>query len=169
VTEAEFFSLPESKESLELIDGEVIRSPAPLPSHQVLVRKLASALGDWSQSHPPAFVGGAPLDVRLAPGRVVKPDLFLVLAGVTDARRLVDGTPDLVVEVLGVNRSYDRLTKRIVYSDAGVTEYWVVDPEERVIELVSGLQVLAAESGHLHSRVAEGFGIDAADLFTAAA
>jgi Uma2 family endonuclease len=136
VTEEEFLSLPESTDRIELLDGEVIVSPSPSFRHQRILLTLVRELSAWAASHPPATVAIAPLDVRFAPSRILQPDALVVLAGIPDdAATPLDVLPDLVVEVLSGRRSYDRITKRVVYAEAGVAEYWVVDDETRSIEV----------------------------------
>lgn len=169
VTEEEFFSLPESLEHIELLDGEIVVSPAPSPLHQLVVLELGSRLHAWARQHPPAAVGLAPLDLRVAPGRVLQPDLFLALGGFS-ARATPPLTliPDLVVEVVSGRRSYDRITKRAIYAEAGVPEYWIVDPLLSVVERVVGDQTQVFAAGaRLESVVAPGLAVEVSELFPA--
>lgn len=169
VSEEEFLSLPESMDRIELLDGEVIVSPAPTPLHQKVLGKLYRVFCSWQEAHPPAEVGLSPLDVRLAPGRIVQPDLFLVLAGFSPrAAPPLDLVPSLVVEVVSARRSYDRITKRSVYADAGVAEYWIVDPLLGQVELVAGIQTLGViTGGAVESRVAPGLRAALTEIFPA--
>ncbi len=162
-SEEEFLALPEGPDRIELIDGEVIVSPSPLPLHQVVVGRLYVALQAWAAEHPPAFVGLSPLDVRLGTDRIVQPDLFVVRGGV-DPRRIVDTVPDLVVEVLSGNRAYDRLAKRALYEEAGVGEYWIADPDARRIEQVTGGRILAA-TDRLRAAALDGVEVDVEAVF----
>jgi Uma2 family endonuclease len=92
--------------------------------------------------------------------------VFLLLRGSGALRkRPVELVPDLVVEVLSGNRSHDRLTKRLLYAEAGVPEYWIVDPVGRHVEVVAGLETRETARKRLSSRVAEGLVIDVAALF----
>jgi Uma2 family endonuclease len=165
MTEEEFLSLPESKDHLELIDGEVILMPGPVVQHQVIVGNVYLPLRAWAGSHPPAWVGLSPCDVRLRAGRIVQPDLFVLLDGLPALGKLVPRPPDLAVEVMSTWRSYDRLTKRLLYEEAGVREYWIVDPEERAIELVRGIETLEIAREKLTSRLAPGLTIDVPSIF----
>lgn len=169
VSEEEFLSLPESLDRVELLDGEVIVSAAPSPLHQHVLGELHDLFRAWARARPPATVGLAPLDVRLAPGRIVQPDLFLVLSGFSPrAAAPLHLVPDLVVEVTSLKRSYDRITKRSIYADAGVTEYWIVDPFLGQIEQVTGLETVAIiTEGSLESLVAPGLRVSVADIFPA--
>ncbi|MBN1242884.1 MAG: Uma2 family endonuclease [Spirochaetales bacterium] len=122
---------------LELIDGRVVMSPSPKRSHQTVLNRLFAALL--------AFLDGdvekiylAPMDVFLQPGmtdeaatRVVQPDLLVVLDPEKLAEDGIRGAPDFVVEVMPESSARkDLLEKRRLYEEAGVGEYWVVDPDE---------------------------------------
>lgn len=134
IDEAEFLSLAESTQKLELIDGEVILSPSPSFRHQRLLRRIVRALEDWADTQRSAVsIGIAPLDVRFAPGRILQPDAFLVLGSLADEQRSpIERVPELCIEVLSTNRAYDRMTKRLIYAEAGVRELWTVEADGRV-------------------------------------
>ena len=155
MSEERFLALPESMQRQELIDGEVYVSPSPNIGHQRAVGALFVLLRQWASGPGNAFIGLSPLDVRVAPGHIVQPDLFVLLGG-TPASTPIDEVPDLVIEVLSSNQSYDRLLKRYVYEQAGVREYWMVDVEAGVIEIaVDG--ALSEHHDTLTSDVLEGF------------
>lgn len=130
VTEEEFLALPESMERIELLDGEVIVSPSPSPWHQELLGRIVGSLRGWAaRQERPVFVGLAPLDVRFGSGRILQPGVFVVLAPVSfDDQGPLDRVPEICVEILSTNRSFDRLTKRVVYASSGVQELWLVEP-----------------------------------------
>ena len=102
VSEEEFLALPETMERVELLDGEVIVAPSPTARHQTLLVRLATRLQSWVEtSEHGAFVGLSPLDVRFAPGRILQPDVFVILGGVAGGHEgPLDTIPDLCVEVL---------------------------------------------------------------------
>ena len=167
VTEEEFLALPESHEHVELLDGEIIVTPSPTWDHQSIVLELSFRFRAWTAEHPPAAVGLSPMDVRFAKGRILQPDLF-VLAGPAVRGRPgpVLEIPELVVEVMSHHRAYDRLLKRGIYADSGVPEYWIVDPVDRQIEQVVGLETVAVvRDGDLTSRRLQGLVIDVPSLF----
>jgi Uma2 family endonuclease len=106
-------------------------------------------LADYVEQASLGEVFVAPLDVELAPDKVVQPDLLVVLrsgqAIVTESR--IIGAPDLIVEVASPSTaSYDRREKWNAYAAAGVVEYWIVDPSAQTIE------VLVLEQGSYRSR-----------------
>lgn len=129
VTEAEFLAI-DIRDGLrrELVDGEIVVTPSPVPHHQRASGRLYDVLRAWTHEHPPHEVFFAPLDIRFGPGRILEPDLAVFAALLPDTHPVAH-LPVLVVEVLSPStRSYDRLTKRMLYADAGVPEFWLVDP-----------------------------------------
>ena len=79
----------------------------------------------------------------------MQPDIIVTLPGWPGEvrRRGLEGAPDLLIEVLSPSsRGHDTLTKRALYSRAGVREYWIVDPEHRRVE------ILSLERDALHTR-----------------
>ena len=102
---------------------------------------------------------------------VVEPDVMVVCDASKVDDRGVKGAPDLIVEVLSPStQSHDRVTKFNLYRRAGVREYWLVDPESRVVQsfiLQNGQYVATASSGtdRLSVRVLEGCIIDLGDVF----
>jgi len=135
MTVAEFLSLPESNQPTELIEGEVVVSPAPIPRHQRCSGHLFIALNNLI---PNGEVFYAPIDLLLDDQNLLQPDLVWVAEGgrcaITD--KLLRGVPELVVEILspGTTRQ-DRDTKFALYERHGVTEYWIVDPVEAYLEV----------------------------------
>ncbi len=126
--------MPETAERIELLDGEIIVSPSPSYWHQELLMRLVSRLRDWAEkSSTPATVAMAPLDVRFGPDRILQPDCFVLFGTIPrEHEGPVTQTPALCVEVLSSNRTYDRMAKRLVYGEAGVTELWTVDLDATV-------------------------------------
>ncbi|MCB9663658.1 MAG: Uma2 family endonuclease [Alphaproteobacteria bacterium] len=129
VTEEEYLSWPPGHERRELLDGEVLVSPSCSFQHQQVVRRLALRLQAWCETHPPHQLAFAPLDIRFGPGRILQPDLVVLPHTLPDHTPTpITLLPALCVEVLSADVRYDRHTKRLVYAEAGLAEYWVVDP-----------------------------------------
>lgn len=130
VTEEEFLDQPESRERIELIDGEVYVAPSATYEHQLVCQEIVYQLELWVRSRTtlrPALCF-APCDIRFGQDRILQPDLFVVLAGLPrKAEMPLTVTPDLCVEVLSQDRTRDRVTKRTIYAEAGVRELWTVD------------------------------------------
>jgi Uma2 family endonuclease len=136
ITSKEFLELPESNLPTELINGEVIVSPSPEVYHQDVVGHTYLLL---MGRVPSGKVYISPLDVYLDDQNVVQPDVLWVAEGskcvVADGKRLKGG-PDLVVEVLSPNTArFDKKEKFRLYEKYGVREYWMVDPQLRLIEV----------------------------------
>lgn len=117
----------------------------------------------------------APVDVYLGETDTYQPDLIFIsrerMHIVEPAR--INGAPDLVVEILFPATAYYDLRKKFrVYERCGVREYWVVDPEEKVIEvfaLKEGKFVLvqrAEGTGEVSSGVIEGFTVSVEGIFS---
>ena len=82
----------------------------------------------------------APLDVFFPGADPVQPDIVVLLpdSHASLVVRGIEGPPDLLVEVLTPsNRGHDLLTKRALYARAGVREYWIVDPTNRTVEILT--------------------------------
>ena len=102
---------------------------------------MAQALGRHVLDRNLGLVFGPNLGVRLssAPERTCLPDIVVLLnhslAKLTEFG--VQGAPDIVVEVLSPStQGYDQSVKRDLYAQAGVPEYWLVDPNERSVEIL---------------------------------
>ena len=160
-------SLPESTERLELLDGEVILAPSRSYRHQLVLRRVVRALEDWVAGRGgDATIGMAPLDVRFAPGRILQPDAFLCFGATPEGHEgPITTIPDLCVEVLSSNRAYDRMTKRLVYAEAGVRELWTISTDG-AIERWCGERLSESEThqGRLTTPLLPDFVLDLRDL-----
>ena len=136
-TEADYFALPDTNQFIELSDGELVMPPHPTDTHQRVVGDLYVMLRNFVEHHRLGTVRLAPLPVRLWPGKIREPDILFVSKEHTDRMgEQFYGPPDLVVEVLSSGtRRTDRLEKPVEYAQAGVGEYWIVDPEGQTVEV----------------------------------
>ena len=132
--------LPGLSNRYELIDGELFVSPAPGIPHQRVLQNLQMALADYLGSNPIGIVvpgAGAVFSDYDA----VIPDLALVRHERWDqvvTGEKFTGALDLVIEVMSPgkeNRDRDLLVKRQLYAKYGVAEYWIVDAENRLVEV----------------------------------
>ena len=110
-------------------------TPAPSPRHQHILFTLGLRLREYAERYRLGIVL-PDVDVLFVSGQFLRPDLVFVpesaREGITD--RGVELPPGLIVEVLSpTSRSIDRVKKPRRYADFGVPEYWVADPEERVV------------------------------------
>jgi Uma2 family endonuclease len=144
----DLFSLPDDGKRYEIIEGDLYEMPAPSWVHVTVVMNLILLLGPLVRS-----LGGvlatAPADVFFEGADPVEPDIIVTLPGWSGKtrRRGLEGAPDLLIEVLSPSsRGHDTLTKRALYARAGVREYWIVDPENRTLE------ILTLDRDSLHTR-----------------
>ena len=130
--------LPEDGNQYELFDGELVMTPSPRAHHQEIVTKLSALLSQHVQRSSLGKVYVAPLDTIMDEHNVVQPDiLFVSRERVAEVvKEWIEGAPDLVVEVLSPSTFHKDLRRKMrVYSQFGVQEYWIVDPEEETLAL----------------------------------
>ena len=139
LTARDYFDLPPSDARYELIDGELVMSPTPVPEHQIFLYYLTKVVEAYITDNGLGRVIIAPQDVVLADDVVVQPDMMFISnarLGIIRWGRYVQGPPDLVVEVLSPSTArHDRLVKREIYARYGVREYWLADLVRRTIEV----------------------------------
>ncbi len=137
-TREEVLALPDDGNRYELIDGELVVSPSPRGLHQRAVIALFELVGPFVRRTRIGTVGLAPSDLDLRSGQLSQPDLFVV-SRKPDGREPIDwadyGIPFFIAEVTSPSTArYDRITKRRRYQRSGVAEYWIVDPDARIVE-----------------------------------
>jgi Uma2 family endonuclease len=133
----ELLALPDDGLRHELLDGEHVVTPAPSPDHQRVVGAFAAVIGRSLAEHPDLELFTGPADLRLSRRTLVQPDLFVIQVDPANRfRAWADApVPLLAVEVLSPSTAAsDRGSKRRLYRDAGVGEYWIVDIAARVVE-----------------------------------
>ena len=136
-SEEEYLALSANR-LVEFSDGNVEVLPMPTTSHQLIVAFLYRTLLEFVTTRAAGTVLFAPLRVRLWPGKFREPDLVFMSA--EHASRIGesfwDGA-DLVMEVVSDDdRRRDLETKRREYAQAGIPEYWIVDPEQARITVL---------------------------------
>jgi Uma2 family endonuclease len=130
----------------EVLAGEIVTSPSPLPRQskaQGSLRRFVGGPFDDDDGHggPGGWWIFVEVDVRLGPHDIVRPDL----AGWRRQRlqrpgtvRPIDVAPDWACEVLSpATAALDRVRKRGLYARAGIPHYWIVDPDARVVEALA--------------------------------
>lgn len=139
-SEAEYLALDTNK-MVELVDGCLEVLPMPTYYHQLILKYLFRILEEFiAASGRPGTVLFAPMPIRLWDGHFREPDIVYVLPEHVPDRRGQPHGAALVVEIVspGVeNRQRDLETKRVEYARAGIAEYWIVDPEERKITVLT--------------------------------
>ncbi len=130
------------QEKLELIKGKIFKmSPAPSTNHQRISRKLTGFMIYAFKNHScELFI--APFDVRLLDKKksaldkeihtVVQPDLCVICDEAKIDERGGIGAPDLVIEILSPGNSNKEMKYKFdLYQEAGVLEYWIVNPADK--------------------------------------
>ena len=130
-TSEDYWNLPDGQRA-ELINGKLYDMAPPSRIHQELVSELTVAFSNYIKSE-----GG---DCKVYPARFavnlneddetyVEPDLSIICDKSKLSDRGCEGAPDFIIEVVSPSsRKMDYSTKNALYSDAGVREYWIVDP-----------------------------------------
>lgn len=130
----DYYSLPEERR-VELIDGIIYDMTAPTNIHQLICGEIFMVFRDFIRSNKGSCIPAmAPLDVQLDCDNktMVQPDVLVIC----DRNKLryghVYGAPDLIIEILSPStRKKDSFLKTMKYSEAGVREYWIVDPKRK--------------------------------------
>jgi Uma2 family endonuclease len=120
---------PDDGYRYELVDGELLVTPAPNKAHQRAVTQLVVLLSAAAPAQMETFVG--PVDWYVRPTTYFEPDLVVVRRdGAADEQKFLE-PPVLAVEVLSPSTQHrDVGLKLRAYEDAGLAWYWVVDPVE---------------------------------------
>lgn len=131
-------------ERVELIKGLIYKmTPAPKKVHQSILGNLFLGFANAMKNNP-CKVFFAPFDVRLPiptekkQYTVVQPDLCVYCdseKGTDEAGGIA--APDLIVEILSSNKKHDTVIKFELYQEAGVPEYWIVNPDDQMVIIYS--------------------------------
>jgi Uma2 family endonuclease len=160
----------------ELSDGVLEVLPMPTTSHQLLVLYLYGLLLAFTAARDLGTALVAPLRVRLRRGKYREPDVLFMAkehAG-RIGEEFWDGA-DLVMEVVSddpEDRRRDLVTKREEYAQAGIAEYWIIDPrDERITVLrLRGKRYVVhgefAKGAVASSHLLPGFTVDVSEVFS---
>jgi Uma2 family endonuclease len=125
----------------EIIDGELFMMAPPATAHQIISGELFGQLWQFLKGKP-CQVFSAPFGVRLFPRADLGDDTFLEpdLVVICDPSKITkagcEGVPDMVVEILSPsNTRHEMLLKFRKFLAAGVREYWIVDGDEKTVEV----------------------------------
>lgn len=136
-TYEDYLKIPDDKR-YELINGELLMTPSPVPKHQLVSSELYSRLKDFVLKNDIGKVIYAPCDVYFDEENVVQPDILFISKNRLNiiGEKNIQGAPDLVIEIISENSVYrDMVQKKRLYARFGVREYWIVIPEEEEIEI----------------------------------
>jgi Uma2 family endonuclease len=176
LTIADLDCTPDDGNKYELIDGEIYMSRAPSLTHQITLQNFLMAMGSYLTDNPIGIVVPGP-GVIFDDFNGVIPDIIFFRnerrAEIASGDRL-NGAPDLAVEIISPgaeNRRRDRVLKLHLYGRFGVKEYWLVDLENRSVEVYQlrgeGLELASTFSGddEMTSSVLPGFRLKMTELF----
>ena len=132
----DYYALPEDQR-VELIDGVFYDMGAPASPHQLIGGSVYSQLAAFRNANKgPCLPMMSPVDVQLNRDdrTMVQPDVLIVCDRSKITWKGIYGAPDFIVEVLSpATRKKDMTLKLAKYIDAGVREYWLIDPRTRQI------------------------------------
>ena len=132
---ANYLELAGNSEIVEWVNGEVIHYMPPTITHQDLSGFLATLLRLYVQFFKLGMVHYAPFEVKLwSDGPSREPDILFVAQEnlVKLGEKRFSGAPDLIIEIISPSSiTEDRVRKFSEYEQAGVREYWLIDPRPR--------------------------------------
>lgn len=136
VTLEQYENFPDDKR-VEVFDGIVYDMASPSQEHQTISMELSTIINTYIKSQNGSCrVFHAPFDVKLSdnPLTIVQPDLMIICdKDKLDGKRC-NGAPDFVIEIVSPgNPADDYIRKLYYYKNAGVREYWIVDPRRKII------------------------------------
>lgn len=134
----DYLRLPDDGKRYEVLEGDLVVSPAPIMDHQFTVLMVSALILNWWQRCGRGLMFTAPMDVILSEETVCQPDIGWI-SSEREAEIVgewVYGIPDLVVEVLSPSTSRrDRTRKADIYAKHGAREYWLLDPSDQTVEI----------------------------------
>ena len=176
LTYEEFMALPDDGKHYELIEGELVLNPAPVPRHQWILAKLQYALHGYFEAHGGGRAYPSPIDVVFSSENVLEPDIIVLLADRLSliGAKNVEGAPNIVIEALSDRtRRKDEVTKRRLYERYGVDEYWIFDPEIDMVKIYRragdvfdrAIEINTDTGGTITSPLLPGFVLDVTHVF----
>ena len=133
----ELHRLPDDGNKYELVNGELLVTPAPNEEHETLAARLTRRLDPYVAAHQLGALYHPRAVMRYRRSEV-EPDLMVRLERIRRAGSWENAPlPILVVEIIsGTTRRRDHVHKRKLYTDAGVAQYWIVDGESKSVLVI---------------------------------
>ena len=124
----------------QILNGVTVIAPSPFGFHQNIISNLVLLIGNHAKLHKSGKILTSPLDVIFEEGyNVLQPDLIYIKKenmSIFDSNGHIHGVPDLLIEIISASSvSRDTVEKFKIYEKYGVNEYWIVFPEQKVIEV----------------------------------
>jgi Uma2 family endonuclease len=153
---ADFDNLPEGPPYYELLHNQIIQMPPPTTFHQSIGGKIHLFIGMYLLNHPIGRLYYAPVNILLDAFNVLQPDLLFVsnenLSVINEKR--IEGAPDWVCEILSPStRKNDLTVKKELYQTHGVKEYWIIDPDNRTVEVCVNQENTFISYGLIHENM----------------
>ena len=173
-TEEDYLGL-ETNLLIEYTDGVLEFLEMPTPKHQLIVQYIQMRLLGFVTKSRRGSVMASPLPIRVASKTYREPDLVYFAKKLADLSKAPRGA-DLVMEVVSpgsASRRRDLIKKRREYAEAGIAEYWIVDPESSTITVLALDGTKYEQAGKYKtgqtavSRLLPGFEIDVAEALSA--
>lgn len=167
MTYEEFMALPVEKyKHYELVEGELFVNPAPNYRHQNVIGNIYHAFRIYLAQHRIGETMMAPADVVLSRDNVVQPDVMVFLGEHIAVWKQAQRAPDIAVEVLSEgSHRHDRVTKRRLYQQYGVKEYWIIDPDARTVTVIrDGAETAVTDA--ITTPLLPGFAMPLRDVFS---
>jgi Uma2 family endonuclease len=159
----------------ELIEGDLIMIPSPETRHQRIAGRLFVNIFTYVKEHNSGEVFISPFDVYLDNENVVQPDILFVLKERINiiGEKNVQGAPDIIIEILSEGNAYrDTIQKKKLYARFGVKEYWIIAPEDEMVEIYQlknkgeyQLYKTYIKKGVIESFILSGLHIDLNEIF----
>ena len=179
----DYLLMPEINHPYEIIDGEFMLSPAPIPAHQRMSANIFKRLDEHVEAKDLGVVLFAPVDIILQrhPLRTRQPDVLFIhrdkLSGTgfdaIEELQILEIAPDLVVEVLSSSDTEKVLSGKLSdYQRIGVKECWLVSREARSVEVLQLTKEQSQSLGHfglgetIRSQVLPDFQMTVNTIFT---
>ena len=136
ITLEKYEALPEEKR-IEVFEGIIYDMASPSQIHQSLSMQLSTAINSYIlRKKGSCSVFSTPFDVKLfdKPLTIVQPDIMIICdKNKLDGKRC-NGAPDFIIEIVSPgNPADDYIRKLYYYKNAGVREYWIVDPMKQTV------------------------------------
>lgn len=132
----EYEALPEEIRA-EVFEGQIYYMASPSQQHQTILTELLVTIRNYLRKKGgDCQVFPAPFDVKLSvrPLTIVQPDLMIVCNKEQLDGKRCNGAPDFIIEIVSPgNPEDDYIRKLYYYKNAGVREYWIVDPRRKII------------------------------------
>lgn len=176
---ADYLSWDEDKRC-EIIDGEIYDMNSQSLTHQRISLELSMQLATFFDDKPCQVIC-APFDVALSKATsindeiftVVQPDIMVVCDEKKIEEQRIVGAPDLIIEIISPSTAAkDSITKKALYEKAGVKEFWLVSPTDRLVRVYRlekdgrfGRDKVFDEKAQIKIALFEGLSIDCRRVF----